>query len=405
MMTKGQKRADAKKSIKNQLKIVPEHLELLLPFAHSAHIRRHRAKIIASRVGLLSLLFSIVIPLWIVLDFFAFSWPTWAVLAVLRLASAAIFFALYVMHTSGKSLHHAYLLLGGMLAIPPVFYLISQPFLIGLETNALGVALTSAYALVPFIVVAGLCIFPLTALEVLIIGVAIMTVVVLGAAQQSAFQAQEFVTTVWLMVLVIGVAMFSGMSQLHYMISLINQASKDLLTGAFTRRSGEEYLDLQFRIATRTNAPMSLLFMDVDKFKSVNDEFGHEQGDMVLKQVAQGLQKCLRRSDQLIRWGGEEFVIVLPNTDAEHILVIINRLREITLGLRPDDKPVTVSIGASELQTDQVEDWVEMVEKADHRMYDAKKSGRNKCIGPVAELTIENLIQPRQEKPIKAANS
>ena len=391
-MAGGQKRAAAKKSIKDQLRIVPEYLELLVPFAHSAHIRRHRAKIIGSRVGLLSLLFAVVIPLWIVIDFFAFSWPTWAILAILRIASAAVFWALYILHTSCKTLHHAYLLLGGMLAIPPVFYLVSQPFLMGLDTNALGAALTSAYALLPFIVVAGLCVFPLTAMEVMVIGVAIMTVVVLGAAQQTSFNPTDFVTTIWLMVLVVGVAMFSGMSQLHYMISLINQASKDLLTGAFTRRSGEEYLDLQFRIATRTNTSMSMLFMDVDKFKSVNDDFGHEQGDMVLKQVAQQLQKCLRRSDQLIRWGGEEFVIVLPNTDAEHIHVIINRLQEYTLGLRPDKSPVTISIGASELFTDQVEDWVEMVEKADKRMYEAKKTGRNKCIGPIPTLTIENVI-------------
>ncbi len=382
----------ALKSIKSQLRIIPEYMELLLPFAHSAHIRRHRAKIIASRVGLLSLLFAIMIPLWIVVDFFAFSWPTWAILAMLRTVSAIVFFGLYLMHQNCKTLNHAYLLLGGMMAIPPVFYLISQPFLINIETDALGTAVIGAYALLPFIVVAGLSVFPLTALEVLLTGLAVTVVVILGAAQQRDIDLQEFINSTWLMVVVLGVSIFSGMSQLHYMISLINQASKDLLTGAFTRRSGEEYLDLQFRIASRTDAPMSLLFMDVDKFKSVNDEFGHEQGDIVLKQVAKGLQKCLRRSDQLIRWGGEEFVILLPNTDVDNILPILKRLSDLTLGKRPDGKPVTISIGASELQTDGCEDWIEMVEKADHRMYEAKKSGRNKSVGPNPELNLNNII-------------
>jgi len=383
-------------TLRKEFQRIHEFRELILPFAHSAHIRRHRAKIIASRVGLLSLMFSLVIPLWIAIDYFAFSWPTWAILAVLRLVSAIIFFVLYILHSSCKTLPNAYLLLGGMMAIPPVFYLISQPFLINAETDAFGAAVVSAYALLPFIVVAGLSVFPLTALEVLFTGSGIMVVVMLGAAQQAAFELQGFITTIWLMILVIGVSIFSGMSQLHYMISLINQASKDLLTGAFTRRSGEEYLDLQFRIASRTQVPFSVMFMDVDNFKSVNDEFGHEQGDMVLKQVAEGLQNCLRRSDQLIRWGGEEFVILLPNTSAEHVKPILSRISEIGLGNRPDKAPVTISIGISELSVDRCEDWVEMVEKADHRMYEAKKSGRNKSVGPNPELNRTNIISTEQ---------
>lgn len=380
-------------NVKRQLKRFPEYSELVFPFSHSAHIRRHRAKIIADRVGLLSLLFAIIIPIWIVIDYFAFDWPTWAILAILRIFSAVVFLALFKMHVSCRSLYTAYLLLGAMMAVPPIFYLVSQPFLISLEMNVLGEAITRAYALLPFIVVAGLSVFPLTALEVLFIGTGLMMVVILGAAQQANIDAQDFITTIWLMCLVIGVSIFSGMSQLHYMISLINQASKDLLTGAFTRRSGEEYLDLQFRIASRTEGPMSVLFMDVDKFKSVNDEFGHEQGDMVLKQVARGLQQCLRRSDQLIRWGGEEFLILLPNTTVDNIHTVIDRIAENTLGERPDGKPVTVSIGSAELQTDGCEDWVELVEKADHRMYEAKKTGRNKSIGPIPDLTIENIIK------------
>jgi len=385
-------RLSLQENIKKQFHRIHEFRELIFPFTHSAHIRRHRAKIIASRVGLLSLLFAAIIPLWIVIDFFAFSWPTWAVLATLRIISAVVFFLLYYLHHTCKTLQNAYLLLGGMLAIPPVFYLVSQPFLVGLEMNGLGNAMASAYALLPFIVVAGLSVFPLTALEVLFTSAGIMLVVILGIAQQPDFDLQTFISTMWLMVLVVGVSIFSGMSQLNYMISLINQASKDLLTGAFTRRSGEEYLDLQYRIATRTGIPFSVMFMDVDKFKSVNDDFGHEQGDLVLKQVAKALQKCLRRSDQLIRWGGEEFVILLPNTSVENIHPVINRLRSETLGPRPDGKPVTVSIGIAEYSVDSCDDWVEMVEKADHRMYDAKKTGRNKCVGPKPDLVITDLI-------------
>ncbi|SCA57927.1 Diguanylate cyclase domain-containing protein [Candidatus Terasakiella magnetica] len=366
--------------------------ELFHPFSHSTHIQRHRAKIIASRVGLLSLFFAITVPLWSILDYYAFQWPYWGLLVLLRLCSAVIFFSLYRLHSAFRDMQNAYLLLGGMLSIPPIFYLISQPFLVNLELSALGSVLSSIYTFLPFIVVAGLSIFPLTALETLLAGVSVLIVVIIGAAQQPAFDLASFINVTWLMFVVLGVSVFSGMSQLHYMISLINQASKDSLTGAYTRRSGEEFLDLQFRISSRTHTPLTLMFIDIDHFKEINDNHGHERGDRALKQISTQLFKCLRRSDQLIRWGGEEFVIILPNTSCEHITTVTERIREHKFGERPDGTPMTASIGICELQKDKCLDWLEMVEKADERMYKAKQSGRNKSYGPQTEQNIENFI-------------
>lgn len=395
MPIKQAKRA-LKKTVLKQWREVPELHELINPLPHSAHIRRHRARIIASRVGLLSLLFAITIPLWIVIDFMAFDWPLWGILSILRLGAAFVFWALYMGHSYCKSLAHAYLALGAMLAVPPIFYLVAHPFLLAAPLSDLGEILTSAYSLLPLIVVAGLSIFPLTALEVISAGFLVVMVVVLGAAQTPDYSAIEFINTLWLTILVLGVSLFSGMSQLHYMISLINQASRDVLTGAFTRRSGEEYLDLQFRITSRTDAPFSLLFIDIDKFKSVNDDFGHEQGDMVLQETATNLQNCLRRSDLLIRWGGEEFVILLPNTKAENVTTVLNRISQQGLGTRPDGSPITVSVGVSERSLDNCDDWLHMIEAADHRMYKAKEQGRNQSRGPLPALDVKSLIKDMQ---------
>jgi GGDEF domain-containing protein len=84
----------------------------------------------------------------------------------------------------------------------------------------------------------------------------------------------------WLLALITGVSTLAGMSQLAFMIALVRQAIRDPLTGVFSRRSGEETLDLQFTIAQRSNAALSIAFIDLDHFKSINDSFGHEAGDV-----------------------------------------------------------------------------------------------------------------------------
>ncbi|WP_221930895.1 GGDEF domain-containing protein [Telmatospirillum sp. J64-1] len=357
-----------------------QNAELVFPHRHSQHIRRHRAQLIVSRVRLVSALFAVLTPLWIVVDYIAFDWPLWGILALLRLGACGVFVALAWPRDGEKSLPLAYMSLSIMLAVPPVFYLIAHPFLVGVEPEGLAGILARAYSLLPFIVVAGLCVFPLTLFEVIVCALPVMAVSAIGAAQGPVFDIADFVNTVWLLGLVTGVAAFSGMSQLHYMIALINQASHDLLSGAFTRRSGEEAIDLQYRICARTNTPLAIAFIDIDNFKSVNDIYGHEEGDAVLRGVAKQLKKVLRRSDTLVRWGGEEFIIMLPNTDAQGIDVVIQRLRELGLGRRPDGLPVTASIGVAERIADGTSDWMDLIELADNRMYQAKRGGKNACI-------------------------
>jgi diguanylate cyclase (GGDEF)-like protein len=120
--------------------------------------------------------------------------------------------------------------------------------------------------------------------------------------------------------------------------------------------------------------------MDLDHFKQINDRFGHDAGDNVLVSTSAAIRSELRTGDILIRWGGEEFVLILPNNTGLQACQALERLRKSGLGLRPDGTPVTASIGVAERITDNAQTWQDLVEKADTRMYQAKQGGRNRVI-------------------------
>jgi diguanylate cyclase (GGDEF)-like protein/PAS domain S-box-containing protein len=160
----------------------------------------------------------------------------------------------------------------------------------------------------------------------------------------------------------------------------------DPLTAIGNRRYLEMNLQASLFEFQRYDWPFGLLFMDVDDFKRINDEYGHEIGDQVLQMVARTLDRNMRSFDFLGRWGGEEFVAVLVNVDREHLLRIAERFRALveasfmTIGEAQID--VTLSIGASLVQPGDGMDTV--LERADRAMYRSKEAGRNRVSGPEA---------------------
>jgi diguanylate cyclase (GGDEF)-like protein len=360
--------------------------DILTPAQHSVHVQRHRAELIISRVQLISAAFAVLTPLWIVVDMWAFPWPIWGILAGLRLISSGLFIALAWPWRMAHTFRAAFLMLLAMLLNPPLFYLASLPLFAGQEFAGAAEVVAGTYGLLPFIMVAGLSVFPLTAIEVAAISATVFVLAAAGTATTGGIGPAGYFGTMWLLVLVIGVAMVSGMSHLHYMIALVNRATHDVLTDAFTRRSGTETLDLQFHISAMHQTPLTVLFVDVDDFKRINDEFGHEAGDAALKQCARHLREQLRRGDLLVRWGGEEFVVVLTNTDCRGAFIVVDRLSQTGLGNRPDGRPLTVSVGMAERIGDGVYDWPQLVELADQRMYVAKRAGKNRCVSCGGEM-------------------
>jgi diguanylate cyclase (GGDEF)-like protein/PAS domain S-box-containing protein len=152
-------------------------------------------------------------------------------------------------------------------------------------------------------------------------------------------------------------------------------ARTDKLTGLANRRGGEEAMTREMARAARENASVSLVLFDVDHFKKVNDTYGHEAGDTVLKAVAGVLREAVRASDLAVRWGGEELLAILPRADLQGARQFAERVRAAVAALTGLPCPVTISAGVAE--------WARGLEvapvlaRADARLYEAKHAGRN----------------------------
>ncbi|MDR0857526.1 MAG: diguanylate cyclase [Oscillospiraceae bacterium] len=162
----------------------------------------------------------------------------------------------------------------------------------------------------------------------------------------------------------------------------------DALTDIPNRRFFDIRIDEEWRRMSRSNSPLSMLMLDVDKFKVYNDTYGHPQGDLLLKYVAKSLTANLRRpSDIAARIGGEEFAVILADTDLTGALTVAENIRAmIEAGVVPDASTgeatsVTVSIGVHSLVPGADSDSASLLSEADKNLYTAKSTGRNKVVG------------------------
>ncbi|QDX80852.1 GGDEF domain-containing protein [Denitratisoma sp. DHT3] len=361
---------------------------LLRPGGHISLLSSRRSGMIISRVRLIALLFAVLTPLWSLLDIWAFPPETWHGLVAMRLFSTIAFAALVIALRRSNGMVHAYRAMGFLLAVPTTFFLFSYLHMAQFNLSGLQEAFAVGYAYLPFVMLAGLSVFPLTAAESLGFAAPMLLAQIAAAGfNLPILHWPTFAASFWLLMLITAVSVLAGLSQLAFMIVLVREAMRDRMTGCFSHTSGEELLELQFIISTRSGTPLSLVFIDLDHFKQINDQYGHEAGDRILTKAAESIRGCLRTGDILVRWGGEEFVLIMPNTDAVQATIAMERVRGIGLGDRPDGTPVTASIGIAERTTDTVGQWRELVEKADSRMYEAKHGGRNRVVGPTAMET------------------
>jgi diguanylate cyclase (GGDEF)-like protein len=175
------------------------------------------------------------------------------------------------------------------------------------------------------------------------------------------------------------------MEQLEYINSLQDklrqEAVRDPLTGLFNRRHLNEMLPIEFARAKRSNAPLTIFLLDIDHFKNVNDTHGHQVGDQVLQMVSEALKKNVRLGDIVCRYGGEEFLLVMPGMKIEDARIRAEILRTIVgsqiVKGRDGAFGVTISIGAALYPQDsQTEE--DLISMADEALYRAKQNGRNR---------------------------
>ncbi|AXH09689.1 hypothetical protein CP960_09545 [Malaciobacter halophilus] len=162
------------------------------------------------------------------------------------------------------------------------------------------------------------------------------------------------------------------------------QASHDLLTGLFNRQKFHEIFGKEIRRDKRYENDLSLILFDIDFFKNFNDEFGHNIGDEVLKFIANIVTKSVREHDTVVRWGGEEFLVLLPETNIQGAIKVAEKIRLAIEDFKSDEIPksITASFGVTTLHEGDNEE--EFIKKADMALYKAKKEGRNRVISYTA---------------------
>ncbi|MEA2236889.1 MAG: two-component system, cell cycle response regulator [Thermoanaerobaculia bacterium] len=167
--------------------------------------------------------------------------------------------------------------------------------------------------------------------------------------------------------------------------TLADISARDTLTGLYNRWYVMEKIDSEMNRSLRNGSPVSVLMLDIDHFKRVNDEFGHSAGDGVLRSVAQVLRESCRVYDVPGRYGGEEFCVVLPETKAGNTTVVAERIRErmaaSSFDVGSDSVVVTASIGIAGIDSAEGEGMVSpstLIDRADRALYSAKHHGRNR---------------------------
>jgi diguanylate cyclase (GGDEF)-like protein len=161
--------------------------------------------------------------------------------------------------------------------------------------------------------------------------------------------------------------------------TLQHLAATDPLTGLANRRGGEKNIASEIARAKREKRPLSCILVDVDRFKQVNDTYGHQAGDQLLRDISALLRRTVRAYDVLVRWGGEEFLLVLPGVDLDVARALAERVRAAVEMLDTHGiGAVTISAGTARFEADY--DFASTLRTADQRLYQAKAAGRNKVI-------------------------
>lgn len=162
---------------------------------------------------------------------------------------------------------------------------------------------------------------------------------------------------------------------------LLDLSTKDPLTGIYNRKKFDDCLDEWIPYAKRYHQPLSVILFDLDNFKGINDSYGHMVGDRVLKDLAAVVRQAIRQPDIFARWGGDEFVLLLPNTDLEQAHVLAERLRTTIAGANPGGTPeeITCSFGVAQLE--EGDSKQSLLSRVDDVLLGAKAKGKDRVVG------------------------
>ncbi|OAN13761.1 hypothetical protein A3K86_14465 [Photobacterium jeanii] len=345
---------------------------------HSITFRNTRGGYLRSRLTLLGIVWGILIVLWIPFDLFFLPQDQGYPIAIARLCLGGMLaFIAWQAHYRTK-LKHAQQLITLMVLCLNIFYIYSISVL---DFPQVYSGFIYGYTLLPIIHVAILTIFPITLKENLGL-MAITACCQIGVdILANRLLSPENLAGYWLQNVLALMVIWSQQSKLYMLMRLYRQATLDPLTGIYNRRMLLQLAQKAMENCEQEKQPFTVLLFDIDKFKRVNDTWGHGAGDMVLRGFTQFIQSRIRKTDLFGRYGGEEFVLFLPNCDHQQAIEIAERtlqsLRSLKIAIEIDNAHlmITSSIGISSFT--HGDSLSSLIDRADRALYECKDAGRN----------------------------
>lgn len=354
--------------------------DLLDTSHHSRDFNGSRAEYIYRRMRLLALVFAGLAPLWIPVDMVLLNGNSFQQMLILRLSFSIALVLLALWTGRPHSLTLARLRVALFIAVPGLFYIGSR---LVLNDHVPEVGVLMGYSFLPYLIVSLLAVFPFTVLEGLAYTAAIALVV---AGTEIAFGTLLTIRAfgeIWLLALLAAIAMWAELAQLHMLLQLYREATRDALTGLVNRAVLNKWLDLEVLRGKEPERTLSVLLLDLDLFKRINDTYGHLAGDLVLQVFARLMVRELPGINLIGRYGGEEFLAIMPGKDEQAALEFANRIRVACHKTRvrgPNDQLIgfTVSIGVATLAPG--EDAEALLLRVDKGLYRAKEAGRDLAV-------------------------
>lgn len=351
---------------------------------HSRDFDFARSDYLRSRVLFVATTFFLLAPLWILVDYLLLPAEMLSNLAISRfILMGSLAILIFLARRNQHQLNKIRYVLAVLLLLPALFYFVLVLFYSDQIESLVG------YNFIPLLIIAFLSVFPLTIIESLSIGLVVITIQILALLNLGELATPDGWQTLFLLVVVLAISLWANHSQVSTLLRLYRQASMDSLTGLLNRGVLLEQLNQLCKLRDEKlaedelPAPISLLMFDLDKFKRINDTYGHSVGDQVLEVFAQILRDELRNNDLIARYGGEEFIAALPGTSKVSARQIAERIRlncEGTSVTAHDGEIVnfTTSIGITEIRLNESIDTA--LHRVDTRLYLAKNLGRNRYV-------------------------
>ena len=349
--------------------------DLISTKLHSDDFIATRTSYITIRLWFMCIFFALSVPIFSGFDFVLFPNAEALALLVARIVLSLSLFSLAYLLKVRALVNTVRLVMPLAFLSPMIFYVASMMIVSDLPKDEI----PSIFAMLPYFILAMLGLFPLTISG----GVIVVVCILIPFASYEIFFVDQsiwlLVNSIWLFLLFAGISLWLQVGQLSMLMKLYRESTVDPLTKLINRR-------VLLRLAQRSNEGQqvySLIMFDLDRFKRINDNHGHAVGDKVLVNVAKVIQEELRTTDIVARFGGEEFVAVLPNIELSDAKNIANRValsisRQSVILDDNAELKVTSSVGVT--QRRQGETLDETLKRADDLLYFAKNNGRDQVI-------------------------